>query len=602
MNKIYYLLFFLFTFFFPLEAKNYSLTPKKVKYIFEETLSKHLYQKEMNEDIMKKTISLFFSYIDHSKTLFLKEEVDPYINMNPYLLNKSLNEYRNGSFELFFAIGDQLLQNIKRKLELEKQLDLTHLLTIDEDSVYKMYEWPSDLEDIKKKTESIYRSIKKTLIFQDDMTQKMKKAIDKSKSSEMKWLAMSQKERESELLEYFLSAACQALDTHTVYCGDATDDQDSPSGSFTGLGIEVKYLYDHLFIKNVMIPVQPNFPTPFLVHDKIIAIEGRYILDLSNREISELLKGRVGSSLKLTIMREIKNDSLSEKQLLNIRAYRQKFLLDTHYKKDLSEGKVGVIKLSSFHSSAYKNIKEALTDLKKDRELKAVLLDLRDNNGGYLNEAVKVSGLFIKSGALGALLNKKQELSILRSFSMEPFWDGPLIIFINKKSASASEFVAQTLQDYGRAIIVGDKRSFGKGVGQTVLDSVKITNFNFYTVSGKSPQLVGVLSDIVIPTSTSQKKIGQKYGEYPLPNTTINPLFDDNLSDLTSFTQEKYLSFYRNAKQEKIYDYQALIPLLREKSLARLDQKIKPYEELEEAFCIMNDMILNLPFTNGKVY
>src|SRR5262249_27228595 len=145
----------------------------------------------------------------------------------------------------------------------------------------------------------------------------------------------------------------------------------------------------------------------------------------------------------------------------------------------------------------------------------------------------------------------------LREVEGKPIWEGPLTILVNRASASAAEIVAQTLQDYGRAVVVGDDHTFGKGTFQTfTLDPItnpkvnpqgeyKVTRGRYYTVSGKSPQLSGVFSDIVVPGMLSYLDIGESFSKYPLENDSIEPHFDDDLSDLSAFHRLQLGPMYR---------------------------------------------------------
>src|SRR5690606_13622424 len=137
------------------------------------------------------------------------------------------------------------------------------------------------------------------------------------------------------------------------------------------------------------------------------------------------------------------------------------------------------------------------------------------------------------------------QIQRLRNIDNKLMWDGPLILLINRASASASEIVAQALQDYGRAITVGDDQSYGKGSFQTFTLNVtsdhvnpqgeyKVSRGRYYTVSGASPQLVGVKSDIIIPGPLSESDIGERFGKYPLSADQIQASFDDDLSDIPS--------------------------------------------------------------------
>ena len=155
-------------------------------------------------------------------------------------------------------------------------------------------------------------------------------------------------------------------------------------------------------------------------------------------------------------------------------------------------------------------------------------------------------------------------------------------MLINRASASAAEIVAQTLQDYGRALVVGDECSFGKGSFQTfTLDPInnpkinpqgeyKVTRGRYYTVSGKSPQLVGVASDIVIPGILSELDVGEKFSKHPLENDTIEPHFDDDLADISPFHRLQLGPMYKYNLQTKLTTYLPYIDILKRNSQLRI--------------------------------
>jgi len=237
-----------------------------------------------------------------------------------------------------------------------------------------------------------------------------------------------------------------------------------------------------------------------------------------------------------------------------------------------------------------------------------------------------MSGLFMNKGIVVSIKDNRGSLQHLRAIEGNPAWDGPLAILVNRGSASAAEIVAQALQDYGCAIIIGDDHTFGKGTFQTfTLDPVanpkpnpqgeyKVTRGKYYTVSGKSPQLVGVQSDIVVPGVLSSLDIGEKFTKYPLANDSIQPHFEDDLSDIAPIYRLQFGSMYRYNLQAPLSTYTPFMGILRKNSQLRIDanenyQKfltelekrnldsdwVESFErndlQLLEAFNIMKDLI-----------
>lgn len=243
-----------------------------------------------------------------------------------------------------------------------------------------------------------------------------------------------------------------------------------------------------------------------------------------------------------------------------------------------------------------------------------------------LPQAVSVTGLFIKNGIVSSIQDDQGNLHHLRNMGNEPFYNGPLVVLVNRTSASASEIVAQCLQDYGRAVIVGDKHTFGKGSyqifsvenhqSQQVNDEgeYKVTKGIYYTVSGKSPQLIGTLSDIEIPGIFSSSRIGEKYEKNALSNRSIAANYKDDLSDIHPLHRLKLRRSYCKHMQEKLDNLTSFIPRLKENSALRIkenknyqqflkDIKDKNFTDVEwgqndlqheEAVNVMKDLILLL--------
>ncbi|MES2121729.1 MAG: S41 family peptidase, partial [Chlamydiota bacterium] len=252
------------------------------------------------------------------------------------------------------------------------------------------------------------------------------------------------------------------------------------------------------------------------------------------------------------------------------------------------DGAIGIIQLFSFYqdgnSSSSSDVAEAIEKLKKEHNLKGIVLDLRHNSGGLLPQAVSVSGLFISKGIVVSVKDNTDQIHHLRNIESKKVWDGPLVVLTARTSASAAEIVAQALQDYGRAIVVGDPETFGKGTFQifTMESSnygkvnpkgeYKVTRGRYYTVSGKSPQLVGVKADIIVPGLFSEMDIGEKYSKFPVGTDQIDPNFVDTLSDVPPIHRAQLNRIYKQDLQPILTTYQPYIEYLKTNSEERIAQ------------------------------
>jgi carboxyl-terminal processing protease len=227
--------------------------------------------------------------------------------------------------------------------------------------------------------------------------------------------------------------------------------------------------------------------------------------------------------------------------------------------------------------SSERDLKEAIRSFKQKGDLVGLVLDLRENSGGFLSQAVRVAGLFVSNGVIVISKYGKGEVHFLRNIVGRSFFNGPIVILTSKMSASASEIVAQALQDYGVAVIVGDERTFGKGSiqYQTVTDEkadlfFKVTVGRYYTVSGKSTQIDGVIADIVVPTQYAPYNIGERFLEYPLPPDQVDPAYIDPLTDLDEKTRRIFQARYLPFLQRVVPFWKRILPSLKKNSAYRL--------------------------------
>ena len=210
--------------------------------------------------------------------------------------------------------------------------------------------------------------------------------------------------------------------------------------------------------------------------------------------------------------------------------------------------------------------------------MRGLILDLRENSGGFLSQAVKVAGLFITNGIIVISKYSNGSERFYRDVDGKTSYDGPLVVLTSKATASAAEIVAQALQDYGVAVVVGDEHTYGKGTiqTQTVTDNqstsyFKVTVGKYYTVSGNTPQKKGVKADIVAPSHWVHEQIGE--GEEGSVDADIIPsAFDDQLADVSSDVKSWYLKYYMPNLQHRTVVWRDLLPILKKNSEYRIAQ------------------------------
>ena len=303
-----------------------------------------------------------------------------------------------------------------------------------------------------------------------------------------------------ELIEAAIEGMLSSLDPHSTYLN--TEELDElkiqTKGEFGGLGIEVTV--EDGFVK-VIAPIDdtPASKAGIISGDLITHIDGESIFGMSLSDAVSLMRGRVGSKIKLTIRRK-------KNEIMNVEIIRD--IIELKSVKYRLENDIGYIRLSSFNQKVDEEIKEAIKKIDKETN-SAVLgyvLDLRNNPGGLLDQAVNVTDIFLSQGEIVTTRGRKKSDGSRFNAAKNDLINGlPLVVLINQGSASASEIVAGALQDHNRAIIMGTK-SFGKGSVQTILPSgndvaIKLTTARYYTPSGKSIQQTGIDPDILVEQS-----------------------------------------------------------------------------------------------------
>ena len=302
-----------------------------------------------------------------------------------------------------------------------------------------------------------------------------------------------------DLIESAIEGMLNSLDPHSTFLN--TDELNElkiqTKGEFGGLGIEVT-------LENGLVKViSPIDDTPaeragIKSGDLITHIDGEAVMGLSLSEAVSLMRGKVGSKINLSIKRRDKS--------LKIDIVRA--IIELKSVKYRLEDNIGYIRVSSFNQKVDEEIKKAIKQMKGNNknEIVGYVLDLRNNPGGLLDQAVNVTDIFLAKGEIVSTRGRKKSDGSRYNAVKNDLIDGlPLVVLINQGSASASEIVAGALQDHKRAIIMGTK-SFGKGSVQTILPSgenvaIKLTTARYYTPSGKSIQKTGIDPDILVEQS-----------------------------------------------------------------------------------------------------
>ena len=306
---------------------------------------------------------------------------------------------------------------------------------------------------------------------------------------------------QSESMDSAINGLLQSLDPYSAYMSPEifNEMQTETSGEFGGLGIEVSM---ESGVVKVITPIDdtPASRAGIKAGDYIVKINNIQVQGKSLSEAVELMRGPIGSGIELTVRRR------GEKKALIFNVVREIIQVQS-VKADLLEKNIGYICLTSFNENSDKQIEKKIKDFEKNKDVTAYILDLRNNPGGLLSQAIKVSDFFLNNGEIVSTKSRKASENRKWFADQGDLTNGKtLIVLINYGSASASEIVAGALKDHKRAILIGEN-SFGKGSVQSIIPlnnkgAIRLTVAKYYLPSGKSISEVGVSPDIEIDEET----------------------------------------------------------------------------------------------------
>lgn len=357
-----------------------------------------------------------------------------------------------------------------------------------------------------------------------------------------------------EVQELYLNALTEMYDPHSTFLSEyALEEFDiAIRNSLVGIGATLQEKDGYCSVVELL-PGGPAQESKLIESgDKILAVgqgdDGEMVdvIGMKLRKIVRMIRGKENTKVRLLI--EPSSNPSARKTITLVRKEIQlttKLAKAAVYSVPLKDKTVpvGVIDLPAFYGesasengakgfSTSKNVEELLVKL-HSFNVKGIILDLRRNGGGFLNEAIDLAGLFIKQGAVVQVRSASNRVNVLNDENSKVVWNGPLMILVSRLSASASEILAGALQDHKRAIVVGDAHTHGKGTVQTVCplsrfdpeqkSAVKFTIQKWYAPNGKSIQLKGVTPDIVLPSIFDNMEFGEQYKDYALKWDSISP-------------------------------------------------------------------------------
>lgn len=572
--------------------------------------NQHYSHKEFDNEMSSKLLENYLNYLDARHTFFTQEDVDKFrtdfsTTLDDHVMLRNISP----AIEIY----DVYKKRVKERVEYVKQvLDKTKFSfesnrTID--LKRDKLPWPKD----KVAADSLWHDLIESEMLQEHLGELAKKASAAKKADKKAKKAESAKEdttaktddkatkpavvakkedkksdktpeqriiedydrllesinenTKEDIVNFFLSSLATAYDPHTEYMSQQEMDNFNiqMKHSLFGIGALLGLKDDAAEIQGIVMGGPADKEGSLKLKDRIIAVaqgnsdyvETKFIKQL--QKIVDMIRGKEGSTVRLKVVPA--SDPSITKEISIVRGAVE--LKDQVASAELIvtpptmgvQEKLGWINLKAFYAdmeegkvSTTKDVERLLRRLMKEG-MEGLVLDLRGNGGGSLDEAIKLTGLFISAGPVVQVKDWRDEIAVRECANQKPVYDGPMIVLTDKSSASASEILAAALQDYHRALIIGDKSTYGKGTVQTILPverympffadksragSLKVTIQKFYRIAGGSTQLKGVVPDLQLPSLRDVMDYGEGSSENALPYDEI-PAQTYNFSRKTPF-------------------------------------------------------------------
>lgn len=508
---------------------------------------------DVNDDFAKNVIGRLMNYLDMNHSLYTQSEVDSIYAHTKSILNGINKCELDYPYSLYNENIKKRYQKYKFMIDnVSENLDLNTNETIALDRTKAPFAKTED--DLKSLWEAELKNEFETQLLNGKTKAQ---AVERIKNRYIVAMRRISQYSSEDVFSAFENSFAAAIDPHTNYFGPVESENfnDDMNLSLEGIGAVLSQEDEYTVIVQIM-PGSPAEKSKKLKpKDKIVAVKqehGKFedIIGWRLTEVVKKIKGKKGTKVVL----EIERGEGAAAKTFNVELTRDKIRLQDKEAKSKAytsyDGrKIGVITISSFYTDLSLNVKRELSKLESEN-VDGIIVDLRNNGGGLLPEAVYTTGLFIKDGPVVLVRDVNGNESAYDDTDASMLYKGPLVVLINRLSASSSEIMAAALQDYGRALIVGDT-SYGKGTVQQSrpltrlydligadLGSIHYTIAKFYRINGGSTQLKGVTPDIAMPTLIDVTEFGEKTEPNALNWDKIAPSKYQKYSDPSFFVKD----------------------------------------------------------------
>ncbi|MFT5572622.1 MAG: carboxyl-terminal processing protease [Cryomorphaceae bacterium] len=512
----------------------------------------HYKSSELNDEYSSRTLDAYLKLLDPNKTYFLQSDIDE-LNIYRYKLDDLLKK-RNAevAFDIFKLYRQRLSERTDLIMDLiEVDFDFTkdESISIDRDQ----YTWAKSSNEL---TDKWTKRIKNDTLQQLMAETSIKEVRENLTRRYQRQKDVTYQLKADEVFEWFMNAYTKELGPHTQYMSHATTEnfRISMSLSLEGIGAALQTEQDYTVINRILPGGPAERDGTIKPEDKVVGVaqddeEMINVIGWRLMDVVRMIRGDKGTKVRLQI---ISGDSAPGSPPETIELVRDVIQLEDQAAKlssvEIPDGDIdrqySVISIPSFYSNSGQAKNGAkftatthdvrkLLDEMKQTDSEGLIIDLRGNGGGYLNEAITLTGLFIEQGPVVQVIPSNRKAQVLKDRNPAVAYDGPMVVLINRYSASASEIFAAAMQDYGRAVIVGE-RSFGKGTVQRVAplrrgadvehqSQLKFTNAQFFRINGGSTQHKGVTPDIALNSGAEDDEFGERAYDNALPWSQTKP-------------------------------------------------------------------------------
>lgn len=570
----------------------------------------HYKQVEIDDSLSEKIFNRYLKVLDNGKNYFLKSDIDKLISYKDKLDDNLID----GNLDFYFETFNLYRQRFNERLQfIDSLLNTEFDYSADENYQYNRDKanWAKD----KSELDELWRKRLKNDALTYKLNGKDWEFIQKTLRKRYKNLAnFINQYKPEDVFQFAMNSFTENIDPHTNYLSPVSSEnfKIDMSLSLEGIGARLQTEDDYTKIVEI-IPGGPAYKSGLLkADDKIIGVaqgnDGEFedIIGWRITDAVKLIRGKAGTTVRLQI---IKAGSDLNSKPIEITLVRDKIKLEDQAAtgkvleilNDDKPFRIGVIDIPKFYSdfeaqrngdgdfrSTTRDVRKLIDSLSKEN-ISGIIIDLREDGGGSLQEAIELTGLFIKDGPVVQVKNSDGKIDVAKDPDSQIVYDGPLAVLVNRFSASASEIFAGAIQDYQRGIIIGEQ-TFGKGTVQNLIDlnrvssnkkntlgQLKITIAKYYRVSGASTQNRGVIPDITFPSAIDPKDFGESAEPSALPYDEIKPASFNKFEDIKKFIPELLTKHQARISNDKDFEF--------------LNEDIRIYQEnkLKESISLNED-------------